>query len=114
VTLLMLFAFVAGAATSLPPHHLAYEGDWRIAASHATAARGNARLHLRFFARRVFLVLGARGRRTVEVALDGKPVRRLKVQQNRLYDVVALPEVGDHLLTLTFERGTEAYAFTFG
>jgi cytochrome c biogenesis protein CcdA/thiol-disulfide isomerase/thioredoxin len=108
------FALPVGALAGLPPHHLAYEGGWRIEASHATAARGNARLHLRFFARRVFLVLGARGRRTVGIALDGKPLQRLKVQRNRLYDVVALPEAGDHLLTLTFERGTEAYAFTFG
>ena len=108
------FALPDGAAATLPPHHLAYEGDWRIDASHATAAGRDARLHLRFFARRVFLVLGARGRGTVEVALDGKPVRRFTVHQNRLYDVVTLPEAGDHLLTLTLERGTEAYAFTFG
>ena len=108
------FALPAGAAANLPPHHLAYEGAWRIEASHATAARGNARLHLRFFARRVFLVLGARGRRKVEVALDGKPLRRLTVHRNRLYDVVTLPEAGDHVLTLRLERGTEAYAFTFG
>jgi cytochrome c biogenesis protein CcdA/thiol-disulfide isomerase/thioredoxin len=103
-----------GPAAALPPHHLAYDGRWGIGASHATAVGRRARLHLRFFARRVFLVLGADGRRAVDVALDGEPRRRFFVHRKRLYDIVTLPEAGDHLLSLTLDPGTEAYAFTFG
>ena len=100
---------------SLPPHHLAYEGAWRIGNSSATADRGGARLHLRFFARRVFLVLGTRDReRRVEVAIDGRRRRTVAVRDHRLYELVRLKKPGDHLLTLVFERGIEAYAFTFG
>jgi cytochrome c biogenesis protein CcdA/thiol-disulfide isomerase/thioredoxin len=109
------FDLPGGAVGALPPHHLAYEGRWRIDPSHATAAGRGARLYLHFSARRVFLVLGARGgSRTVEVELDGKRRRELEVRDNRLYDVAALSRPGDHLLTLTLEPGTEAYAFTFG
>jgi cytochrome c biogenesis protein CcdA/thiol-disulfide isomerase/thioredoxin len=102
------------AVTALPPHHLAYAGRWRIDPSHATAV-GRARLHLRFYASRVFLVLGAGNRPgSVEVALDGKPRRTLTVTENRLYELVRLPRAGDHVLTLRLGPGTEAYAFTFG
>ena len=104
-----------GSPSVLPLSHLAYEGPWRIAPSHATAAGGGARLHLRFAARRVFLVLGTRGGpRSVGVALDGRRRGRLVVDGHRLYDVVRLRRGGRHLLTLTLAPGVEAYAFTFG
>jgi len=109
------FRLTQGSVASLPPNHLAYEGPWRIAPSHATAAGPGARLHLRFSARRVFLVLGGRGApRRVGVELDGRRRAPLAVKDHRLYDVVRLARPGDHVLTLTLERGTEAYAFTFG
>jgi cytochrome c biogenesis protein CcdA/thiol-disulfide isomerase/thioredoxin len=104
-----------GSLSVLPLSHLAYEGPWRIVPSHATAAGAGARLHLRFAARRVFLVLGTRGGpRSVGVALDGRRRGRLVVDGHRLYDVVRLRRGGRHLLTLTLDPGVEAYAFTFG
>jgi hypothetical protein len=36
------------------------------------------------------------------------------VGPHRLYELVHLARPGDHLLTLTFQQGIEAYAFTFG
>jgi cytochrome c biogenesis protein CcdA/thiol-disulfide isomerase/thioredoxin len=109
------FRLPAGAVAQLPPHHLAYEGPWRIAPSKATAAANGARLHLRFLARRVFLVLGTRGAaRRVEVTVDGRRRDPVTVRAHRLYELVRLARPGDHLLTLTFEPGIEAYAFTFG
>jgi cytochrome c biogenesis protein CcdA/thiol-disulfide isomerase/thioredoxin len=109
------FRLTPGTAAKLPPHHLAYEGPWRIGRSSATAATTGARLHLRFIARKVFLVLGARGGpRRVAVAVDGRARRTVTVGPHRLYELVRLRRPGDHLLTLTFEHGIEAYAFTFG
>jgi len=102
-------------AAGLPPSHLAYKGPWRIDASHATAAGRGARLYLRFAARRVFLVLGARrGGGMVRVRIDGRPRGRLAIHDHRLYEVARLARPGDHVLTLTLAPGTEAYAFTFG
>ena len=109
------FELPQGAPAALPAHHLAYQGPWRIDASHATAAGPGARLYLHFSARKVFLVLGAGARAgSVRVALDGKRRRSFSVTEHRLYDVLSLPRPGDHLLELTLGRGTEAYAFTFG
>jgi cytochrome c biogenesis protein CcdA/thiol-disulfide isomerase/thioredoxin len=100
---------------ALPTNHLAYDGGWRIHRSLATADQDGARLHLRFLARRVFLVLGTRGpRRRLGVAVDGRSRRIVTVGPHRLYELVHLARPGDHLLTLTFQQGIEAYAFTFG
>ena len=105
----------ADAVSALPPAHLAYEGRWRIADSHATAAGSGARIHLNFSASRVFLVLGARGGpHAVRVELDGHPRGTVTVRGNRLYELVRLARPGEHRLSLTLAPGTEAYAFTFG
>ena len=50
----------------------------------------------------------------MEVAIDGRRRRTVAVRDHRLYELVRLKKPGDHLLTLVFERGIEAYAFTFG
>ncbi len=109
------FSLPAGLPAGLPLHHLGLAGRWRIDADHAAAAGSDARLHLRFAARRVFLVLGSTaGPRKVEVMVDGKRRGPIRVTGHRLYDIVTLPRPGTHLLTLSPEPGTEAYAFTFG
>jgi cytochrome c biogenesis protein CcdA/thiol-disulfide isomerase/thioredoxin len=103
------------ALAAVPPSHLAYQGRWRVDASHATAAGEGARIHLNFSAGRVFLVLGTTGgERAVHVALDGRPHGTVVVRGHRLYEIVRLPRPGSHLLTLRLDPGTEAYAFTFG
>jgi hypothetical protein len=75
-----------------------------------------ARLRLAFDARKVFLVLGTNGgAESVRVQLDGRPIRTVRVPEDRLYTLVELNgKAGDHILDLLFSPGTEAYAFTFG
>jgi cytochrome c biogenesis protein CcdA/thiol-disulfide isomerase/thioredoxin len=106
-------------------NQLALRGRWTIAPE-ASRAESRARLHLRFRARRVFLVLGSpNGPRDVRVLLDGRPLParqagadvrggRARVERHRLYRLVDLPRAGDHELTLQLDRGIEGYAFTFG
>ncbi len=113
------------APKALPANEFAYHGGWNIALDSATAEAG-ASLDLNFGARRVYLVLGSPGRdRRVKVLLDGKPIATadagsdvhdgvVTVSGQRLYNLVDLPEVGHHVLTLEPEAGVEGYAFTFG
>ena len=65
------------------------------------------------------------GPASVRVALDGKPVTAtvagsdvrdgaVRVTGERLYELVDLPEVGDHVLALRPDGGVQGYAFTFG
>jgi cytochrome c biogenesis protein CcdA/thiol-disulfide isomerase/thioredoxin len=113
------------APKALPPNEFAYHGRWRITLESATAGTG-ASLDLNFGARRVYLVLGSPGRdRKVRVLLDGRPISSadagsdvhggaVTVTGQRLYNLVDLPEVGHHVLTLEPEAGVMGYAFTFG
>jgi cytochrome c biogenesis protein CcdA/thiol-disulfide isomerase/thioredoxin len=113
-------------APAPPADNFAYHGRWRITLESATALRG-ASLDLDFGARRVYLVLGAReGRsRRMRVLLDGRPIPAalagddvhagsLRVSAHRLYELVDLPRVERHVLTLRPEPGVTGYAFTFG
>ncbi len=113
------------APAKVPANEFAYRGSWRIALDSATAASG-ASLDLNFGARRVYLVLGSPGHsRRMQVLLDGRPISgadagadvhagTVTVTAQRLYNLVDLPRVGHHLLTLKPQAGVAAYAFTFG
>jgi cytochrome c biogenesis protein CcdA/thiol-disulfide isomerase/thioredoxin len=106
------------------PNEFAYDGRWRITLDSATSQGGS--LDLNFGARRVYLVLGSPGRsRSVRVLLDGRPIPAnlagsdvhdgvVEVTAQRLYNLVDLPRVGNHLLQLEPEAGVTGYAFTFG
>ncbi|MEA2374199.1 MAG: hypothetical protein QOD53_662 [Thermoleophilaceae bacterium] len=114
-----------GGTPDLPDDTFAYRGRWTVSDESARAGPG-ARLHARFGARRVFLVLGSPSRaRSMRVLLDGKPIPdRLagpdvhggsaRIEAQRLYGLVDLPAVGTHVLTLEPEAGIDGYAFTFG
>jgi cytochrome c biogenesis protein CcdA/thiol-disulfide isomerase/thioredoxin len=106
------------------PNEFAYRGKWRITLDSATTKGGS--LALNFGARRVYLVLGSPGRaRRIRVLLDGQPIPAamagsdvhngvVTVKAQRLYNLVDLPQVGNHLLQLEPEAGVTGYAFTFG
>jgi cytochrome c biogenesis protein CcdA/thiol-disulfide isomerase/thioredoxin len=95
----------------LAQNELAYSGRIRLDAERLVAVR-DARLRLHFYAAKVFLVLGGKGR--VQVLVDGKPERTVLVTQDRLYTLVDGTKTRDGLLELRFSPGVEAYAFTFG
>lgn len=112
------------APSSLPANEFAYHGNWRIRLDSATAEGGS--LDLDFGARRAYLVLGSPGHsRTMRVLLDGKPISAadagsdvhsgvVTINSQRLYNLVNLPRVEHHVLTLEPEAGVMGYAFTFG
>jgi cytochrome c biogenesis protein CcdA/thiol-disulfide isomerase/thioredoxin len=96
---------------SIPADSLAYDGRWRVEPERIVAG-ADARLRLRFHARDVFLVLGGKGR--VQVLVDGRPERTVRVVEHKLYTLRREPAVQDGLLELRFTPGVQAYAFTFG
>ncbi len=112
------------APADLPANEFAFHGKWRIGLDSATAEGGS--LDLGFGARRVYLVLGSPGRdRRMRVLLDGEPIAAaiagddvkdgvVTVSSQRLYNLVDLPAVQNHVLTLIPEAGVSGYAFTFG
>ena len=95
----------------LGENELAFGGRWTVEDERAVAGR-DATLRLRYRARDVFLVLTGAG--SLQVLVDGRAERRVRVTGDRLYTLVAREEVGDHLLELRLDPGLAAYAFTFG
>ncbi|MEX2211942.1 MAG: cytochrome c biogenesis protein DipZ [Gaiellaceae bacterium] len=98
-------------AVPLEVSDLSYDGLWRVEGERILSSAGS-RLRLHFLARAVHLVLEGRG--SVEVLLDGKRVRTVRVTEPRLYTLVRLGRLRDGLLELRFSSGLAAYAFTFG
>ena len=92
-------------------NELALSGVWTVEDERAVAGL-SASLRLDYRASDVFLVLTGRG--AVEVLVDGKPERTVRVNGDRLYTLVDRPKIGDHLLELRFTPGVAGYAFTFG
>jgi len=99
---------------SLPPGGVAYGGRWTVEGERIVAG-SDAQLRLRYRARKVHLVLGtSSGPKTVEVSVDGKRLDAVRVTDDKLYTLASSFQLGDRVLDLRFDPGTEAYAFTFG
>ncbi len=89
----------------------AYAGRWKVG-SEKIVAGPEAKLRLRFHARKVHLVLGGKG--TVSVVLNGHALGAIQVSGDRLYTLVHQKADRGGLLELWFTPGVQAYAFTFG
>jgi len=96
---------------SLPTDDLAFGGPWTVLDERAVSGP-NAGLRVHFHASKVYLVLGGHGR--VQVLVDGKKQRTVRVDGDRLYTLVDSERELDALLELRFTQGISAYAFTFG
>jgi cytochrome c biogenesis protein CcdA/thiol-disulfide isomerase/thioredoxin len=89
----------------------AYAGRWTVQVQRIVAGQ-DARLKLRYYARKVYLVLGGTG--TVRVLVDGHPHGVVHVTSDRLYTLVDRSSIDDAVLELRFSPGVSAYSFTFG
>ena len=111
----------------LEPDQFAFLGCWKVGRERAVAADAGAAIDAEVGARRVFLVLGARGGRPrrVRVLVDGRPLPDslagedvrggiVEVGAQRLYRLVDFGRVERHVLSVEPEPGVAGYAFTFG
>jgi hypothetical protein len=96
---------------TVPQDDVAFDGRWTLEKERAIAVQ-DARLRLQFQASKVFLVLGGPG--SVDVLVDGKAQRTVRVDGDRLYTLVESPRELRALLELRFTPNVSAYAFTFG
>ncbi len=118
--------YTARSAGRLPRSVFSLGGRWSVNPESARAVRG-ATITARVVGSAVYLVLsspGARPRR-VEVLLDGRAISpadagedvrngAVTVRRQRLYRLVKLDALEEHVLTLRVAPGVTGYAFTFG
>lgn len=120
--------FEPGIATFTPSRALSANGwtlggTWEVDAEKITAQADGASLSYRFSGQQVFLVLGGPEGARVRVSVDGveQPSGldvvdgELTIDSYRLYRLVRLPRFSeDSVITLQFDEGVSAHAFTFG
>ncbi len=118
--------YTAATPGDLPQSVFSLGGRWRVDDESARAVRG-ATITARVVGTAVYLVLSSDGGkpRRVRVELDGKPISAalagadvhggvVTVRRQRLYSLVKLPKVGEHVLNLRLDSGVSGFAFTFG
>jgi cytochrome c biogenesis protein CcdA/thiol-disulfide isomerase/thioredoxin len=110
----------------LPLSELRFAGRLDVGAWGATPVSGGGAVQLSFRARRVYLVMGSPERtRPVRVLLDGRPIPHslagaavhggdAAVRFQDVYNLLDLPSVQTHTLTVYFPPGVTVYDFTFG
>lgn len=100
---------------NIPQNNFSFGGDWMINDEYAQTSKDSS-LEYNFNAQNVFLVMRPVGtsKGTVKVYVDGKKVKDLIIDTDKLYNLVSLPGVENHLLRLEFSDGIQAFAFTFG
>jgi cytochrome c biogenesis protein CcdA/thiol-disulfide isomerase/thioredoxin len=118
--------YTAAAGAELPQSVFSLGGRWRVDDDSATAVRG-ASITARVVGTAVYLMLSSQGDRPrrVQVRLDGRPISAavagedvqdgvVDVRRQRLYSLVKLGSIQEHVLTLRLDPGVSGYAFTFG
>ncbi len=90
-------------------------GDWKIEDEKSTSQQKEAQLRMQFSAKDVYLVMASPQPATVQVSVNGEVQPDVEVTASNLYHLVNLDDsVFNATLDLTFPKGVEIYAFTFG
>ena len=102
-------------------------GTWNATSESVSPAAGGASITGRFQAAHVYLVMTSQDNRprTARVLLNGKPIPPqdagsdvhnglVKVQGQRLYSLISLPDDQQQTFTIQIPPGISAYDFTFG
>lgn len=118
--------YEAAAGKQLPQSVFSLGGRWTVDDESARAVRKST-ITARVVGTAVYLVLSSEGDRPrkVQVRLDGKPIAPAEagedvkdgvvtVRKQRLYSLVKLDSISEHVLTLRLAPGVSGYAFTFG
>ena len=115
-------------AGPLAPDHWSLDGTWRREAERAVLTGPAGAIRYRFRGRDVHLVLASTTDRPVRfrITLNGQPPGEASsldvspsgegtLREQRLYQLIRLPQVGEGELKIEFlDPGAAAYAFTFG
>lgn len=99
----------------LPLHYFSLNGDWKTEDEYSQSGKKSS-LTLHFYASTVFLVMNpTKGNGKVKVFLDGKLIKTITLDKDRLYELVKLTKKEGHILKLEFlNEGIKIFAFTFG
>lgn len=103
------------ASKNIGKNQVGYNGNWLFSEEFAQSDNFSELL-LNFSAKDAFLVMQPVDQiAEVEIYIDEVFVNKIKVDKNRLYEILKLPEPGRHMLKLKFPKNrVKLFAFTFG
>ncbi len=103
---------------SLALNEWALKGNWIIEPQEIISSERNAAIKIRFYAKRVFAVMGVMGEKPImiRILLNGKEIKNEKpILNSKLYTMVEMDHASDNILEIiTSEPGLKMYTFTFG
>lgn len=97
----------------MTPGSVKFEGEW-IQEDEYSSSGKNSTLTIKFYAKKVFLVITPKNNGDkIKVILDGKSVEKMNagddvkdglviLDKDRLYNLISLPQKGEHILRLEF------------
>ena len=100
-------------STPLKEDTVGLKGYWLVQPESITAVGNDCFLDYNFTGKQVYLVLSGSRSTPLQVVLDGHPLKEIRIDGDRKYDIVDT-EYGRHILSLKVPKGISAYAFTFG
>jgi cytochrome c biogenesis protein CcdA/thiol-disulfide isomerase/thioredoxin len=103
----------------LPKHFWALDGQWKLEPDRSVAKEKGAKLALKFFSKKVFLVMGSGHDKPVRVSvkLNKKEIAKspITVDRHTLFELIDQDAFKEGLLEITaLDPELEVYAFTFG
>ncbi|MEI6730390.1 MAG: redoxin family protein, partial [Pseudomonadota bacterium] len=104
-------------AKFLPSDHWGLVGKWQVEGERIVSGEADAALQINFTAKKVFLVLGTKDNKpiNVDLSLNGEKLKSINVDRHNLYELVNQDTAKNALLEIKASKpGLEAYAFTFG
>src|SRR3989344_1593655 len=90
-------------------------GSWNIQEEYAQNLNSDSKVIFKFKARKVNIVAEADKPSKASILLDGKMISEVNIQNSQLYEIISLPEQGEHTLEIILEDpNIRLYTFTFG
>jgi thiol-disulfide isomerase/thioredoxin len=89
-------------------------GSWNIQEEYSQNINSGSRVIFKFKARKVNIVAESDKPSKARILLDGKMVSEINIQNSQLYEIISLPEQGEHILEIILEDpNIRLYTFTF-
>lgn len=90
-------------------------GSWNIQKEYAENKSIGSKVIFKFKAKRVNIVAESDNPARIKIFLDGKEISEISIQNSQLYEIINLPQQGEHVLELMLENSDiRLYTFTFG
>lgn len=90
-------------------------GSWNIQKEYAENKNTGSSVIFKFKAKKVNIVAESDKPARVKIFLDGKEISEITIRNSQLYEIINLPQQGEHVLELLLEDpDIRLYTFTFG